>query len=300
MKKCKKGMGLSCALLAAALLLTATGCSKKNEPVKIASKPMTEQYILTEMIKQLIENDTDLTVEITKGVGGGTTNIHPAMLKGEFDIYPEYTRTAWFSVLKREDNPDDDTLYRELRQEYDRLGLVFGGLYGFSNSYGLAVRKETAKEYGLSTFSDLAAVSDQLVFGGNYDYIEKEDGYPLLCSAYGMNFKDTVDMEIALKYTALRQKEIDVMNAFTTDAQLTGDDLALLADDQKFFSSYLAGTVIRKETLEEHPELESVLAKLDGQISEADMIIMNYDVEVNGMEDAEVARSFLKERKLLP
>lgn len=287
-------------LLVMMMLLSVTGCGNKDNTIKIASKPMTEQYILTEMMKQLIEEKTDLKVEITKGVGGGTTNIHPAMLKGEFDIYPEYTRTAWFSVLKKEENPDDDTLYKQLQEEYEKLGLVFGGLYGFSNTYGLAVRKETAEEYELTTFSDLAAVSDRLVFGGNYDYIEKEDGYPLLCSSYGMNFKDTLDMEIALKYKALLQKEIDVMNAFTTDAQLTGNDLVLLSDDKQFFSSYMAGTVIRKEILDKYPELQDVLAQMNGLITEADMIVMNYDVEVNGMEDAEVARNFLKQKKLLP
>lgn len=296
MKRYKKWIGL---LLAAVMALSAAGCGKKQATIRIASKPMTEQFILTEMLKLLIENETDLKVEITKGVGGGTTNIHPAMLNDEFDIYPEYTRTAWFSVLKRQDNPDDTTLLEELRKEYEKMGLVFTGLYGFSNTYGLALRKETAEEYNLSTFSDLAAVSGQLVFGGNYDYIEKEDGYPLLCSAYGMSFKDTVDMEIALKYKALEQKEIDVMNAFTTDAQLTNDELVLLEDDKGFFSTYLAGTVVRKEVLDKYPELNKALEKIEGIITEADMVKMNYDVEVMGMEDAAVAKEYLQLKGLL-
>lgn len=296
MKRYKRLTGL---LLAAALMLSLTGCEKKYETVRIASKPMTEQFILTEMLKLLIENDTNLKVEITKGVGGGTTNIHPAMLNAEFDIYPEYTRTAWFSVLKKQEDTDDETLYKELQQEYEKLGLVFTGLYGFSNSYSLALRRETAEEYKLKTFSDLAAVSDQLVFGGNYDYIEKEDGYPLLCSAYGMNFRDTVDMEIALKYKALEQKEIDVMNAFTTDAQLTNEELVLLKDDKGFFSTYLAGTVVRQEILDKYPELNGVFEKMRGIITEADMIIMNYDVEVLGIEDAVVAKEYLQSKGLL-
>lgn len=286
-------------LLTAAMVLSLTGCQKRYDTIQIASKPMTEQFILTEILKQLIEHDTNLKVEITKGVGGGTTNIHPAMLNGEFDIYPEYTRTAWFSVLKMEDNPEDEVLYQELQKRYEELGLVFTGLYGFSNSYGLAVRKETAEQYNLQTFSQLAAVSDQLVFGGNYDYIEKEDGYPLLCAAYGMEFKDTVDMEIALKYKALEQKDIDVMNAFTTDAQLTNEELVLLKDDLEFFSTYLAGTVVRKEIVDKYPELRGVFEKMTGLITEADMIIMNYDVEVMGKEDAAVAEEFLHSKGLL-
>lgn len=281
-------------LLCMVLGLTACG---KQEAIKIASKPMTEQYILTEIIAQLIEAKTDYKVEITKGVGGGTTNIHPALLKGEFDLYPEYTRTAWLNVLKKEEmEKDDDKLYEQLLEEYDALGLTWTGLYGFSNTYGLAVRQETAEQYGLSTYSDLAAASGELIFGGNPDYIELETGYSRLCEAYHMEFKDTKQMEIALKYEALKNGEVDVINAFTTDAQLAANDLVLLTDDSVFFETFDAGTVVRKEALEQYPELKGVLEKLNGLISEEEMQQMNYEVEVNGKEDKEVAKQFLEEK----
>ncbi len=285
------------------MILTATlaigGCGEKGT-IKIASKPMTEQYILTEIIAQLIEEETDYEVEITKGVGGGTTNIHPALVKGEFDLYPEYTRTAWLNVLKKEEmEKDDDALYAQLQEEYGEMGLTWTGLYGFSNTYGLAVREETAKQYGLSTYSDLAAASGELVFGGNPDYIELETGFPRLCAAYNMNFKDTVQMEIALKYEALKNQEVDVINAFTTDAQLAANNLVLLTDDNVFFETFEAGTVVRKDALEKYPKLQGVLEKLNGLISEDEMQQMNYEVEVNGKEDKEVAREFLEKKGLV-
>lgn len=283
-------IGMACGLCA---------CGKK-ETIKIASKPMTEQYILTEMLAQLIEDGTDYGVEITKGVGGGTTNIHPALVKGDFDLYPEYTRSAWLNVLKKEEmEKDDDKLYKQLLAEYDALGLTWTGLYGYSNTYGLAVRQDTAEQYGLSTYSDLAAASGELVFGGNPDYMELETGYPRLCEAYGMEFKDTVQMEIALKYEALKNEEVDVINAFTTDAQLAVNDLILLTDDQVFFETYDAGTVVRKDALEKYPGLEEILKKMNGLITEDEMQQMNYEVEVNGREDREVAREFLEKKGLL-
>ena len=261
---------------------------------------MTEQYILTEILAQLIEDGTDYEVEITKGVGGGTTNIHPALVKGEFDLYPEYTRSAWLNVLKKEEmEKDDDKLYEELLSEYDALGLTWTGLYGFSNTYGLAVRQDTAEQYGLATYSELAAASGELVFGGNPDYIELETGYPRLCEAYGMQFKDTVQMEIALKYEALKNEEVDVINAFTTDAQLAANNLVLLADDRVFFETYDAGTVVRKDALDKYPKLRGVLEKMNGLITEAEMQQMNYEVEVNGREDRDVAREFLENKGLL-
>lgn len=286
-------------LLMVCMALILSACGKK-EPVKIASKPMTEQYILTEIIAQLIEAETDYEVEITKGVGGGTTNIHPALVKGEFDLYPEYTRTAWLNVLKKEEmEKDDEKLYQQLMTEYDALGLTWIGLYGFSNTYGLAVRQGTAQQYGLSTYSDLAAVSGELIFGGNPDYMELETGYGRLCEAYQMQFKDTKQMEIALKYEALKNGEVDVINAFTTDAQLAVGDLVLLTDDNVFFETFDAGTVVRKEALKKYPELKAVLEKLNGLITEEEMQRMNYEVEVNGKEDQEVARQFLEGKGLL-
>jgi len=286
-------------LILMGVMMIFAGCGEKGT-IKIASKPMTEQYILTEIIAQLIEEETDYEVEITKGVGGGTTNIHPALVKGDFDLYPEYTRTAWLNVLKKEVmEKDDDALYAQLQEEYGEMGLTWTGLYGFSNTYGLAVREETAKQYGLSTYSDLAAASGELVFGGNPDYIELETGFPRLCAAYGMNFKDMAQMEIALKYEALKNGEVDVINAFTTDAQLAANNLVLLTDDNVFFETFDAGTVVRKDALEKYPKLQGVLEKLNGLISEAEMQQMNYEVEVDGKEDKEVAREFLEKKGLV-
>ena len=221
-------------------------------------------------------------------------------MEGEFDLYPEYTRTAWLNVLKKEEmEKDDDKLYDVLLEEYGEMGLTWTGLYGFSNTYGLAVKKETAEKYGLSTYSDLAAASGELVFGGNPDYMELETGFPRLCDAYQMEFKDTVQMEIALKYEALKNGEVDVINAFTTDAQLAANDLVLLTDDQVFFEPFYAGTVVRKDALEKFPKLQEVLEKMNGLITEAEMQQMNYEVEVNGKEDKEVARQFLESKGIL-
>ena len=300
MKERKQYWNRGMVLLVLAVMIGSLCACGEKKTIQIASKPMTEQYILTEIIAQLIEAETSYETEITKGVGGGTTNIHPALVKGEFDLYPEYTRTAWLNVLKKEEmEKDDEKLYAQLQTEYDAMGLTWAGLYGFSNTYGLAVRQETAQQYGLTTYSDLAAASGELTFGGNPDYIELETGYPRLCEAYQMQFQDVKQMEIALKYEALKSGEVDVINAFTTDAQLAANNLVLLTDDGNFFETFDAGTIVRKEALEKYPELQEVLEKLNGLISEEEMQQMNYEVEVNGKEDVEVARQFLISKGLV-
>ena len=285
---------------AAVAALSLSACGKKEQgTIKIASKPMTEQYVLTEMLGALIEQDLGVKVEITKGVGGGTTNIQPALLKGDFDLYPEYTGTGWLTVLKKEQENDPDVLYENLQKGYEEMGLHWTGLYGFQNSYVLAVRKEAADQDQLKTFSDLAAVSDKLVFGGNPDYMEREDGFNYLASAYNMNFKDVKDIDIALKYKAMEGKEIDVTNAYTTDAQLSAADVTLLEDDKHIFATYYGATVVRQDTLKKYPKLEETLEKLTGLISDDEMRAMNYAVEIDKKDEKDVAREFLKSKGLL-
>ena len=273
--------------------------SKKDKTINIATKPMTESYILGQMLTELIEQDTDLKVNITNGVGGGTSNIHPAMLKGEFDLYPEYTGTSWEAVLKKEDSYDESK-FDELQKEYkEKYNLEYVNLYGFNNTYGLAVNRDIAEKYNLKTYSDLAAVSNNLIFGAEYDFFEREDGYKELQKVYNIDFKKKIDMDIGLKYQAMKDKKIDVMVIFTTDGQLAISDVIVLEDDKKMYPSYRAGTVVRSEILSEYPELKVVLEKLNNILDDKTMANLNYQVESEGKKPEDVAREYLQEKELL-
>lgn len=273
--------------------------SKKDKTINIATKPMTEGYILGQMLTELIEQDTDLKVNITNGVGGGTSNIHPAIVKGEFDLYPEYTGTSWEAVLKKEASYDESK-FDELQKEYkEKYNLEYVNLYGFNNTYGLAVNKDIAEKYNLKTYSDLAKVSNNLIFGAEYDFFEREDGYKELQKIYNMDFKKKIDMDIGLKYQAMKDKKIDVMVIFTTDGQLAISDVVVLEDDKKMYPSYRAGTVVRSEILSEYPELKPVLEKLNNILDDKIMADLNYQVESEGKKPEDVAREYLQEKGLL-
>ena len=273
--------------------------SKKDKTINIATKPMTEGYILGQMLTELIEQDTDLKVHITNGVGGGTSNIHPAIVKGEFDLYPEYTGTSWEAVLKKEASYDESK-FDELQKEYkEKYNLEYVNLYGFNNTYGLAVNKDIAEKYNLKTYSDLAKVSNNLIFGAEYDFFEREDGYKELQKVYNIDFKKKIDMDIGLKYQAMKDKKIDVMVIFTTDGQLAVSDVIVLEDDKKMYPSYRAGTVVRSEILSEYPELKPVLEKLNNILDDKTMADLNYQVESKGKKPEDVAREYLQEKGLL-
>ena len=281
-----------------------TEAVKKQEaaaPIKIATKPMTEQFILGEMLKLVIEDTTDYSVELTKGIGGGTNNIMPAMESGDFDLYPEYTSSGYIMVLKHDsDGISDEDMWKQLQKEYkDKYDMSWIGQYGFNNTYALIVREEAAKKYNLTKTSQLANVSNELVFGGNSDYIERKDGFHLLCDTYGLKFKDVKDIDIGLKYEALKKGDIDVSNGFTTDAQLSNDNVRVLEDDKHLQVNYFCSNVVRNDTLKSHPGLEEAIMKLDNSITDKEMASLNYKVEVEGKEDAEVAKDYLTEKGII-
>lgn len=295
--------------LTGALILSMAGCAgngskdkkegsagnEAQEPVKIATKPMTEQFILGEMLKKLIEEKAGYEVELTKGIGGGTSNIQPAMEKGEFDLYPEYTSSGWILVLgHKAGEVSDDKMLAKLQEEYEeKFDMTWVGLYGQNNTYAVVVREDTAKKYNLETCSDLAAVSDQLVFGGNPDYIERADGLPGMSAAYGFQFKEIKDIDIGLKYQALRNGDIDVTNGYTTDAQISQDDVRALKDDKSYQVNYFCSTVVRKDALEKYPKLKETLELMDGILTDQKMAELNYQVEEEGRDEAEVAEELI-------
>jgi len=290
----------SVGLLLLVLIFSLVGCTQSDKQVVVASKPHTEQYILAEMISQLIEAHTDIKVVRNLGIGGGTSNIHPAMLKGEIDIYPEYTGTGWLFMLKRELINDPNELYKAVKEEYQKeYNITWLDLYGFNDTYALAVKKTLAEELNLETYSDLAGKSNQLTFGAEYDFYEREDGFPGLVNTYGFDFKDTKELDIGLKYQAIATDQVDVINAFSTDGLLQKHDLKVLVDEKNFFPAYHAATLVRNETLEKYPELKEVLNKLSGKISEEEMTQLNYYVENDKKDPKDVAKEFLEGKGLL-
>lgn len=285
-------------LFIASLIFVA--CGEKKDTIRIATKPMTEQFILGEMLAQLIEENTNYNVEITKGIGGGTSNIHPALLKGEFDLYPEYTGTGWLVVLKKDSFPAPELLYKELKKEYhDKYGLEWIAPYGFNNAYSLAVSKENAQKYHLKKFSDLAQYPEKFTLGAEYDFFEIPKGYYDLCKYYNLKFKGNKDMDIGLKYEAIKSGKIDIMNVFTTDGQLSGAGLVTLEDDKFYFPTYYCATVVREDALKTHPGLKEALELMQGILTDQEMSELNYQVDVKGRPEKEVAHDFLQKKGLL-
>lgn len=269
--------------------------TNNNRTIVVASKPTSEQFILGEIISQTIENNTDISVVRKFGIGGGTTNIHPAMLSGDLDVYVEYTGTSWLSVLKK-DLPENRLInFEELNKTYqNQFKLKWLGLLGFNNTYGLAISKSASEKENILSYSELAVKSGNFTFGAEFDFFERSDAFPGLKKIYPFKFKNLEEMDINLRYKAFEEGKINAVDVFTTDAQIKNLNLKVLKDDRNYFPNYEAGIVIQEEILNKYPEIEKLLAELQGKISTEKMQELNYEVEIQQKSPAEVAKNFLK------
>jgi osmoprotectant transport system substrate-binding protein len=276
------------------------GCGGKKDKIVIGSKNFTENMILGEIFTQLIRDKTDLEVEYKENLGG-TMVCFEALKKGELDLYPEYTGTGLTAHLKMDVITDADRVYEIVKEEFDqRYKITWLEPLGLNNTYAVAVSGDFAERNKLSKASELAPLSKNLRFGADHEFFNRQDGYPGMIKTYGLKFKgEPVKMDIALKYKAIFEGKIDVTDAFTTDGQLIRYKLKVLEDDKHFFPPYYAAPIVKNETLEKHPEIETVLNELAGKISDAEMQQMNYQAEAEDKAIEDIAREFLVEQGLI-
>lgn len=283
------------------LLLTACGNQADSGKVVVSGKDWTEQWILTHLVAEMIEANTDLDVEVKPGLGSETV-LTEALKKGDIDLYVEYTGTGYMAILHKEYRPGmtPEEIYEAAKKGYEEeMNLTWMKPLGFANNHVLALKKEKAEALGASKVSDLKGKASSLTFGAPGTFYERADGYEGLTQAYGVQFLKKVSLDEDLMYQAAQKEEVDIITGFSTDPRIPQFDLAVLEDDEKYFPPYDAAPVVRRDTLEAHPELKGVLDKLAGQVSTEEMSEMNAEVNLENKEPRDVAIQFLKKKGLI-
>jgi osmoprotectant transport system substrate-binding protein len=262
--------------------------------VKVGSKNFTEQFIVAEIYAQALEA---AGIKVERKINlGGTLIAHKALEEKQIDLYPEYTGTMLLNVLKLPTMPDRKAVYDKVKAEYAAKGLVLLDESPMENTYNMVVRPETAAQYKLETLSDLAKVSKELKLGAGPEFRDRADGLPGLKRVYGMEFKEDLQMAIGLRYQAIANKQVDVVNGYSTDGMISALKLKRLKDDKKLWPPYYLVPVVRKDTLDANPKIAETLNKVSAMIDEATMAELNYKVDGEKQEPKDVARAFLKSK----
>ena len=291
-----RGVGSFALALAALAYLgpASTAQSAEEErPIIVASKPFGESYLLAEIFSQLLER-SGRTVDRRPGLGA-TEIAFGALRAGSIDVYPEYTGTGLLAILKREPVGGPREVFVQVARDFsERWGVRWLPPLGFENTYAIAVRRETAERYGLRTLTDLARVAPRLSGGFSPDFIGRPDGLPGLAGAYGLRLAETRSLLQSVKYRALADGRVDVIDGYSTDGLISRYGLVVLRDDRGFFPPYEAAALVGKRLAGDAAAV-ATLGSLSGRLSEEAMRRWNERVEVGGEPVGAVARAALEE-----
>src|SRR5580700_10018831 len=267
------------AALAGVLLAACLPCAAPAaDTIVIGGKIFTESYVLGEMAAQTIEAAS--SEPVTRKLGMGSTGIlFEALRSGAIDVYPDYTGTLAEAILKRPDLKSLD----EIRQALSGLGLTMSGSLGFNDTYALAVKEEFAEKHNLHSIGDLIAIESGIKAAFSYEFMDRKDGYPGLVDNYHLKFdpQKINRMEHTLSFQAIDQNAVDLIDVYSTDAKIKKLHLRVLKDDHNYFPVYQAVWVARQSFGEKHPREWQSLLGLEGKISEAAMLDMNAQADID-------------------
>lgn len=282
------------------LLIMIPWLSNEQKEITIGGKLGAEPTIIMNMYKELIEDQTDISVALKPNLGKTTFNFQ-ALQSGEIDLYTEYTGTVLATFLDESAaSTDQKEVYEQARkgleEQYD---MTLTEPMAFNNTYTLAVTPAFAEQYDLQTISDLLPIQQQVKAGFTLEFTDRDDGYPGLQKLYGLNFTNLNTMEPSIRYQAVGSGDINLVDAYATESEMETYHLIQLEDDKGLFPPYQGAALIKNETLETYPELKSILDQLGDKITDKEMREMNYAVDVEDRSEAAVAHDYLIKEGLI-
>jgi len=286
--------------------------------VTVGNKNFTEQYIMGELIKQLLENRgfrVDLRSDLTSmALRGG-------MESGDIDLCADYTGTAWMVHLKREYKPgtDNNQLYHLVKEKEKGNQFIWLHPTWNNNTYAMASWREFATKHQVATLTDLAGLytkgEGEIETFVNFEFSIRPDGLSALEKFYGFKVaKTTLKAGTpGASLIALREHKTDIAMVFGTDASIAKHGWHVYADDKSFFPPYDLTPYVRKDVLNKYPEIANIIngliATFPGGGKPATPVIvaecqgiwrqLNATVDIERMEPKEVAEKYLIEHGLI-
>ncbi|MDP1740799.1 glycine betaine ABC transporter substrate-binding protein [Polaromonas sp.] len=274
------------ALLLALASSLAFAAPPANDTLRIGSKRFTESYILAQVLAQTAAPHTPTPPSVLQGLGN-TAIVYEALRSGSIDIYPEYVGTISLEILKSK----TPMTLQAMNTALAPLGLGVAVPLGFNDGYALAMREDNAQRLGITSLSDLAK-HPALKLGLSNEFIGRADGWKGLAQQYGAP-QTPVALDHGLAYDAIAQKQVDVIDIYTTDAKIGHLGLRVLTDDKAYFPRYDAVLLYRLDVPQRFPKAWAALQKLEGSINETAMIAMNARAELKGVAFDVIARDHL-------
>lgn len=289
-------LGITLALYAGTAVGLAARFSATRDvrPITIGAKTFTEQYILSELLALRVEERTGRPTRILSSLG--STVAFDALSSGEIDVYVDYSGTIWATILKRQGLPGSrEEVLTEVRSDLRREhGVLLVAALGFENTYALGMRGEQARKLGVVRISDLVPQAPSFELAGDYEFFGRPE-WVSIRDGYGLSFRATRSMDSSLMYQAVREGEVDVITAFSTDGRIAAFGIRLLEDDRGVIPPYDAIVLAGRRLAARAPDVVDALRELDGAIDLARMQGLNLRVDRDGEAPRDVARDFARD-----
>jgi osmoprotectant transport system substrate-binding protein len=314
----RRGFAVSAAVLVASAVLAGCGLSSggavpydvgpgsirpvaalHDVSVTVGSKDFTENILLGYIAEYALEaagmNVRDLT-DIQ-----GSNSSRDALAGGEIDLYWEYTGTAWISYQGNTDPiADPAKMFDAVKAADAEQGIDWVDLAPMNDTYAMAESQAVKDRYGVTNLSQMAALAKKdpaaATFCLESEFASRNDGFPGLVQKYGMDVPNSriQILDTGAVYAATAQgKACNFGEIFSTDARTKYLHLTVLDDDRKFFPSYAAAVTIRHSVLQQHPQIQQVLAPVARKLTNQQIIDMSYQVDVLGRDWADVAKDWM-------
>ena len=269
----------------------------------VGSKEFTEQLILGQITLQALEN-AGATVNDQIGLAG-TVAARKALESGEIDMYWEYTGTGWITHLGHtKPIPNRQEQYEAVAKE----DLENNDIEWLSppapanNTYAMAVRSEVYDKLGVKKLSDFKQLVEEnpeeaTVCVGT-EFSTRDDGLPGMEKAYDFEFpqENIVKIDEGLIYQQTdKGKQCNFGEVFQTDGRIEALDLELVEDDKSFFPIYNPALNVRKEVIDEYPQIAKLFAPISKKLTTEELQKLNAKVDVEGQLEDQVAEEWLKE-----
>jgi osmoprotectant transport system permease protein len=272
-----------------ALSEKASAAATQEENIIVGAKPFTEQYILADLISELL-TENDIPVENRSSLG--STVLFNALRDNLVDCYVDYTGTIWANVMKRDDiRPPAEVLDEMNVWLKDTYGIVDLGPLGFENTYALAIKRSLADSLNIRSIADLSLYAPNLRIGSDYEFFSRPE-WKALEKNYGLGFAREISLDPSLMYEAIDQGQVDVISAYSTDGRIVDYDLAVLTDPSHVLPPYDAVLLLSPEAAE-NIAITGTLGRLIGSISDREMRLANKLVDVDGLP-VDSAAAFLR------
>ena len=142
------------------------------------------------------------------------------------------------------------------------------------------MRKDRAAELGVTSIEDLIAIAEDLVAAGDLEFFGRPE-WITLRDTYNIDFAEKLTFDPTLMYTAINERQVDLIAGYTSDGRISAYDLLLLEDPRNALLPYDSFLIASSAAVENQLFTETLEA-LVNEISDDEMRQANRIVDVDG------------------